>query len=486
LTNAGRGPEAAAAYLHAAELSAGVEELQLRSRAAGQYVRSGHLREGIELMESTLIQVGIRAPQSRSLLLLRVVLERMLIRVATSRAGPGPANVVAASDYAQADVCAAAAVGFSMVDPWRCAFYSSRFVRLACAIGEPYRMCLALAGEAAQVCHSPSGGAPERAAALLAQATDLAQQINKPHAHAFVKAMSSTVSYLQGRWTRSCEQGDEALEILQTQCTGVAWELCTTHTIGFMARCARGEWAECTRRLPTLIREAQARGDRFAHHSLRVLGCAYLLDLAADDPEKARRELTEDIAAWSYKYYDIQRAAGVVAAADISLYEDDPERAVAGIRAEWPLIVRSKLLRLPTTFTFSYLSRGRAAIALAARLAPDSARGREHLADAVDCARILLRKGPHWARGLAALLSAGVASCEDDRAGAVTQLVEAESALTAAELVPFLMATRWRLATADRTGRSASLDASVREWTSTQGIRKPENVLGAMLPGRWG
>jgi hypothetical protein len=372
-----------------------------------------------------------------------------------------------------------------MVDPLRSEFFSTRFVRLASRLGEPRRMCLALAGEATQLCHTTGGAASGRAAQLLTQASELADRTDDAHARAFVMAMSGTVAYLQGQWRRACERTDTAIEMLQSTCTGVAWELCTAHTIGFVARCARGEWAESARRLPALVREAEARNDRYAQHSLRVLGCAYVLDLAADDPDKAQRELDQDLSAWSYQNYDIQRANALLAKIDIALYEGRPERAVSVLRSEWEQIVRFKLLRIPTTFVFSWTARARATLALACVPGVEPRLRESLLQEVRECSRRLVKSGPRWGHGLGALLLAGVASCQGDRDRAVQLLVEAEASLLTAELVPYVMAARWRLAVAKGTRGTSGTEPSVADWALKQSIRRPERVLGALAPGRW-
>jgi hypothetical protein len=344
-------------------------------------------------------------------------------------------------------------------------------------------MCFALAGEATQLCHTSSGAASGRVAQLLAQASELAERIDDAHARAFVMVMSSTAAYLQGNWRRASERSDAAIDMLQTTCTGVAWELCTAHTMGFVARCVTGEWAESARRLPALVREAETRNDRYAQHSLRVLGCAYVLDLAADDPDKARRELSQDLAAWPYKYYDIQRANALLGKVDIALYEGRPARAVDVIRSEWELIARSKLMRLSTTFTFSWAARARATLSLACLPDVEPRLGQALLHEASLCARQLRRAAPPWGYGIGTLMLAGIASSQGDRGRARQLLVEAEDSLRFAGLTPYVMAARWRLA--NSRGSQGAMEASVDDWASKQNIRRPERILGALAPGRW-
>src|SRR5262249_6575597 len=64
LAKAGRGAEAAAEYLAAAENSESAEAIEYRRRAAKQYLCSGHIDEGLEVIRDVLGRVGIKTTRS--------------------------------------------------------------------------------------------------------------------------------------------------------------------------------------------------------------------------------------------------------------------------------------------------------------------------------------------------------------------------------------------------------------------------------------
>ena len=76
LANAGRGADAADAYVAAAELATGTEALELRRRAAEQLLQSGHLDQGLRAVESVLAPLGLTLARSPRHALLRLLWRR--------------------------------------------------------------------------------------------------------------------------------------------------------------------------------------------------------------------------------------------------------------------------------------------------------------------------------------------------------------------------------------------------------------------------
>jgi hypothetical protein len=81
LTNAGRGHEAALAYLGGTKGADAGQSLELRRLAATQFCISGHIDDGRRLFRELLAQVGVRMPSDtlsiRSSLLVRRVRLRL-------------------------------------------------------------------------------------------------------------------------------------------------------------------------------------------------------------------------------------------------------------------------------------------------------------------------------------------------------------------------------------------------------------------------
>src|SRR5262249_23111696 len=79
LANAGRGAEAAEAFLSAAQTAEAAERLELQRRAAEQLLRSGHIKEGMATIQSILDRVDLRLAKTIRGALVSLLLHRLLI-----------------------------------------------------------------------------------------------------------------------------------------------------------------------------------------------------------------------------------------------------------------------------------------------------------------------------------------------------------------------------------------------------------------------
>src|SRR5262249_51114404 len=144
LVNAGRGTEAADAFLAAAKGTSGRELIDLRRRAAEQLLISGHVDRGLDLCRKVLDSLGMRLSTSTegavaSLLYPRAELWARGLRFEEREAS--------ADDLMRIDACWAVAVGLSLFDAMRGADFQARHLLLALKAGEPYRVARALAVE---------------------------------------------------------------------------------------------------------------------------------------------------------------------------------------------------------------------------------------------------------------------------------------------------------------------------------------------------
>jgi hypothetical protein len=482
LANAGRGLEAAAAFLAAAEGDGGISSLRLRIKATDQYLRTGHLNEGQALLKVLLDEVGLLSTDRIWVALASVVINRaraaaLLRRIDDHRPAEDDERTTA-----RMEVLWAAAVGLSMFDPVSSAAFSARHLVMALTSGNPYRIALGLAGEATQTAHR-DGGRDGRSQELLQTAWRYAQRSGQPHAFAFVHCMAATAAFLGGRWTESLEESTTALQILREQCTGVSWDTATATLFQVASHVFRGEMTEQARILPAFIADARARGDIYAAEVMPALTMSWIQHLVADDPPAAVKSLPplpdrhEPI---RWRIVDTNALCGRVQAA---VYGGEPERGWALLEEYWASLRHSPMFRVVTIRTLASMSRAGCALALAASRSTQSAERARLLRAAEESARSMAETRSGWGMALALASRAGIASCEGRVFEAGQQLERAASDLRACELMPWYYAALWQLAGAgdQRDGSAEPLE----KWWSREHVVRPDRLANLLVPGVW-
>jgi eukaryotic-like serine/threonine-protein kinase len=475
LSNAGRGPEAAAAYRKAIAGAGPAEAAELEALAAAELFRAGHYDEGLATIERVLRSARLPVPGGawRTLASLAVVRATLALRGLDAKERAEAA--IPAADLARLDLCWSASVGFAG-DALLSALFQSRHLLLALRAGEPYRLARALAME---ILIQASRGAPEkRVAALIQKARAIADRSGHPHAIGLVAGMAGLADYLAGRWKRGLAGLAEGERILADRCAGVAWELDMMRVFSIECLAYTGEMAALAARVPALVEEADRRGDHFAASMLRT-GTQNMAWLARDEPDVARREVRAAEGRWSRRGFHVQHFLHLFAHVQIDLYEGDGPAALDRLAAAWPAVKRSLVLRLPFIRICALHLDGRAALAALAR-AGDGER-RRLLARVEKQARALDRERAGWARAYALSLRAGAATAAGD-ASAASKLDASAEAFDALDMAMHAAITRRHrgrlaggVAGAALTGVA---DASLR----AQAIRKPERMAAMWLP----
>jgi serine/threonine protein kinase len=482
LANAGRGLESAQAFLAAAESVIGIANIRLRIKAADQYLRSGHLIEGQDLLRRLFEEVNLRWIERPWLMVISMQFHRLWARWLMKRLDDGAASDESEHRLARMEVLWAAAIGLSMFDPVTCAQFSARHLVFALKNRDDYRIALALAGEAIHSAHRDSGqdGRPRE---LLQVATRYARRSGAAHARAFVHVMAGITAFLGGRWAESAAESEQALTVLREQCIGVSWEKATAASFMCASNVFRGRLTEQSRLLPTLIADARARGDIYTADALPALTLSWVPHLVADHPDTATSELVDLPSSPSRIRWRVQDTYSLAARANIATYRGDPSGAWSLLNEYWPSMTQSLMVRVISIRVLLFLTRGKCAVALAASGEATASQRVRLLKDAESAARLMDRTHCGWAATLALAIRAGVASCGRDENEAVRLLERAAADLHAVELMPWYYAARWHLA-GYRERISGSTEPT-DEWWTTEGIAHPHRVAHLLIPGAW-
>src|SRR6185437_4942618 len=140
----------------------------------------------------------------------------------------------------------------------------------------------------------------------------------------------------------------------------------TAHRFALWPLMFMGEVVEINRRLPRLLKEARERDDLYEETNLS-LAIRTFVRLAADEPERARRELAQVMEKWSHQGFHVQHMNRLFDEAQIDLYLGDSETAWRRLADAWPALEQSHLLRVQQIRILMLHLRARCALTASAR-----------------------------------------------------------------------------------------------------------------------
>ncbi|MCR4410980.1 MAG: protein kinase [Thermoguttaceae bacterium] len=474
LANAGYGKEAAEAYLLCAAGAPHDEAFELRRRAAAQYLISGHIDEGLAVLEQVLQARGMRLPRTPRAAMGSLLFRRVLLWSRGFGCHVRDVGAIPPRDLDRIDLCWSAATGLALVDPIRAAALHAQGLMRALRCGEPLRAArfLAMEGILAAI---PGEPARRRVQKMLMRAEGIGRGLQEPYTTGLLAAAQGVTACLQGRWKRSVEQCDRAERLFREHCTGVIWELDTVQGFAPSALSWAGEVGELSRRLPGLYRDAERRGSLFALARICTLA---LPALAADEPDQAERRIAECMRRWSRESFHVQHYNALYAQIQIDLYRGKGPNAWQRIEQEWCALERSLLLRSQLARVFIHFARARSALAAAA----EGYQAAPLLRAAARDARRIDREQAAWAVPLARLILAGLAVLRRDSKAAREALEASIAGFDAADMPLYAAAARRALGRLVGGDEGRALLAQGDQWMSSQGIRNPDRMTALFVP----
>ncbi|WP_437631812.1 ATP-binding protein [Sorangium sp. So ce854] len=436
LVDAGEGAAAARIYAAAAEGAESGLGLELRRRAAEQYLRSGHIDEGLELVRAVLRAVGLSLPETPRRALVSLLLHRAELRLRGLRFRERSEREVRPEDIARIDACWTVTVGLSGVDMVRAAEFSARALLLALRAGEPYRIGRALAFEASSACMM---GSPNRARAeeLVSAVRALAERLDSPHLLGLSMMVSGMLeAFTAGRWRAASAWYERADELLRDRCAGVAWELVTTQLMASWVRYYRGQIDALSRTMPAVLRGAEQRGDRYAVAIFSAQ--AAWVALAADDVAGARGAIAGALSRWTTSGFHLEHFVGLLGETHVDRYAGRAGVALRRLTASWPALEGSMLLMMQNSRVMAHVERASTALGAAEGAADPEPLIQSALRDAA----ALARERTAWSDPFVPLIRAGASALRGDRDAAIAQLEGAAAGFDAADMPLYAAAAR--------------------------------------------
>lgn len=476
LAYAGRGLDAAEAYLRAASATQGLAALELRRCAGEQLLRSGHLERGLAILSDVLRPLGVRIPAHRWRSIASVAASLARVQVGGLAFTERPAAEVTAEQKLRLDTHWTLATGLSLIDTVRATEFQARSLMLALAIGERDGVLrsMALLAVSLGLVDGVERRIGER---LMARARELAADAPSPENDAWIALDAGITALARGDFPgceRSCEKSEA---LFRDHCTGASWEVVTSQAFVLWSLAYQGKLPVVAERLPAVLAQARARGDRYALATLLV-GPLHLVGLAADDPTRVRRDCAEVAEAWSSEMAAFQRICALYSLAQTDLYEGRGDAAWERVQAAWGVLERAMLMRVQIHRIDFVGLRGRAALARAI----EEPRRRGHwIARARADARRLAGERLAFGPAMGALLDAAIAWHQERRPDTRRRLLEhARDGLDRAGFALHAETARLALGIAahdDRARRAA------QEALGDLGVRNPTAMLRLWLPG---
>ncbi|GIW91383.1 MAG: hypothetical protein KatS3mg109_1815 [Pirellulaceae bacterium] len=471
LANVGRCRESAEAFLRASQQAGQAPDWNYRCQAAWNYLASGHIAEGTEVLRRVLRDAGLSLPAHAWAAVAELGYWMLRLRLPEWRT----ARRTSPKLRQQLEVCWSAVAGLSLVDPLRAATLTARLVWLSRHSDDVRHQLRALA---VYIAHRTIGGTRvrHRSARLLVQLRSLVEKHPSIYADAVLALTEGIVAHLEGRWHDTWTRCDQAAEWFTiAEYPDVSWEINTAQTFAMWARLYGGQLQHLKIQQPAARRYAMEREDLFArwNSGARVLA---MVGLAEDRPDDVRRALDDDERLLPEGRFHVQHHNILLARVMCDLYEGRASEAWQCMEQGWRHYRGALLSRVQQVRIDFWKMYGLAALAVLAQAVDAKIDSLGHgtvpvLKERVRASirRLRAERAP-WAAAIAQLLGASLASVEEPPARVAEQFLSAAQALDSAHMDLFAAAASWRSWQWQRAAGGSSLAApkappGVQNWT---------------------
>jgi tetratricopeptide (TPR) repeat protein len=472
LAYAGHGPEAARAYLCAAGTPERAARLHALDRAAGQYLRSGYMDDGLRAARQVLKEVGVPWQASSTSALISLLFRRLRIRWRGIAFTGSQRDDIPADGLLRMDVLWSLGHGLGGVDTVRGAEFHARHLLMALDYGDPYRISRGFAWEA--ILTSAEGGARgrRRARQLIDTGHDLARRLGNEHASAWNWAAEAYSYWCEGRWSEALSCCTEAARLYREKCLDITWELGSVYAWCWMpVLCYSGMFGKLRELVTQVDREFGQLGDLYTLVTVATVVKPWLA-LLDGDPERARRDSAHAVSQWSREHWHLQHLFDLMTRARTLLYDGDGLGALQALERDWPRYRASMQDRLQLKRMFMHGLRAQAVVMACAQGTVPPSRVRE----AVLYARKLAAEGTRWASAYGASVSAAILALGNQREQARAAYLAVAKDFQELGLVVHAAASRRRAAEL-----AAGADAASAVSAADDGLR----ALGASDPARF-
>jgi serine/threonine protein kinase len=472
LMYAGRGVEAADAFFRAMPGADPSEAQDHRRMAITQLLGTGTLERAFAELRNAEDVFGLSLPKS-TLDAVRMLIWRRL-RTKLNDKALAKAKAKAPQQVSQElDNMYKVSTALSTVDFLRGGVYTAEHTLRALQHGHPYHLTAALSIESIRSAGPNTD--PAQTQWIIDRGLELARKSGDPYGLAITTGCAGVSRYLEGRFEEAIQLVRESQRIHREQLRStMVWDITTMQFFELRALSLVGRVQEIVARVPDVLRDAEARGDRYASTLFRVsrLGWAWL---GTDQPELAQQHIDTAERQWSQEPYQLMHYYTLQALGETALYRgraaDVWQRALAE-RKQMKLVGKIQFTRVENTYLV-----GRLALQLA-KIKKDP----QALREAEACAKALSREKVAWSRPLGQLLIGCIlASQAPERARA--QLLPLPAAFEKLDMLLPAAVVRYRLGQLDKSAAGVGATAAARDEMAALGVTNPEAFAEMLAPG---
>ncbi|MFT3699883.1 MAG: protein kinase [Kofleriaceae bacterium] len=472
LACAGLLDEAAAVYGHAAQVLPDEESIDLQRLHIEALLRRGRLDEAVPAASQLLAHIGVRSALGRSSRT-RLAAQWFSSKLRGLEFTERLATECKPADLLRIDVLYSIVSGLAFADPQLGRTLQAELLKAALEVGEPVRVCLALAQE---VCYASSMGSRNaKEVEAVGQRLDaLAARIGHPYVLGVAQAARGIAAFMNGRWKHARGYLEAGLATLRDHGAGVRWEIDIAESYWLQSLFYLGEWRELARQHQVLLREASERGDVVAQLGLRT-GTLNLISLFGGRTDESRSQL-DAVMATLPPGFALPNVLAIMAACNLALYTGDGAGATKLLADARDDIERLGVLRFQQLRVELEHLRARAIIA-------DRTRAREDRARAVlEISEELMKEGAPWAVALGLLVRASAAILRGRTDEALAMLQAAEEQLVATQMTGYLQLLRMRKGALEGSQISHVRAAAARDALRDDGVTDPERFVDVLVP----
>ncbi|HMA92833.1 MAG TPA: AAA family ATPase, partial [Polyangiaceae bacterium] len=480
--NAGNGPAAARTLLEAAKMTDGLLAIDLRRRAAEQFLGSGHLAEGNALIRPLCRDHGISYPREGREPIVRSLLVLLWLRCRGTRLRVSRRRPASANDALSIELCWTAAKGLMAFDTVRGLYFLLRGLLVALRTDDRNQSARFMALLAGTFLVPGPGWLARWGERLLAQAERTAAELHDPHLRALVLICRGHAFLQDGSWQATLDACDEGDETARTRCIGADWERTVSAMGSLRALEELGRFREIARRTQLALPEVRRRSDAYAE-ATNLLYLAIAL-LARGELTEARRIALELRAQWPSKSrLHIQHFYAVRVELHCDLAEGRPEIGLRKLYDLWPALSRSGFLYSPLVRADAFCLRGRLALAAMPRADAPVTNAREleraiHILEGISQPSALAR---------ASLLRAGRAKVLGNGSDVAAALQAAALGFQRTESRALLLASEYCLASeGDASSEGAAARERILQVLANLGVLDPRVWFRIELPALTG